>query len=161
VLRGIFGQKRDEVPGDWRKLHEELRDLYSSPSLIKIVKSRRMRCVGHLARMGEKRNAYRLLVGKPERNRPLGRLKYGLLDNIKMVRLVVMDWIGLPHDREQRKALVKKEMNPLVSMQYRKVPGQLHNWQLYRDGLSCMTFNAKFPANLYSSVKRSPFIIRT
>jgi hypothetical protein len=65
VLRRIFGPKRDEVTGGWRKLHnEELRDLYSSPSIIRIMKSRRMRWAGHVAQMGEKRNAYRLLVGK-------------------------------------------------------------------------------------------------
>jgi hypothetical protein len=74
VLRRIFGPKRDEVTGEWRKLHnEELRDLYSSPSIIRIIKSRRMRWAGHVARMGDKRNAYRLLVGKPEVKRPLGR----------------------------------------------------------------------------------------
>jgi hypothetical protein len=68
LLRRIFGPKRDEVTGEWRKLHnEELRDLYSSRSIIRIIKSRRMRWAGHVARMGEKRNAYRLLVGKPER----------------------------------------------------------------------------------------------
>jgi hypothetical protein len=67
VLRKIFGPKRDEVTGGWRKLHNgELRDLYSSPSIITVIKSRRMRWAGHVARMGEKRTAYRLLVGKPE-----------------------------------------------------------------------------------------------
>jgi hypothetical protein len=67
VLRRIFGTKRDEVTGEWRKLHnEELRDLYSSSSVIRIIKSRRMRWACHAARMGEKRKAYRLLVGKPE-----------------------------------------------------------------------------------------------
>jgi hypothetical protein len=74
VLRKIFGLKRDEVTGEWRKLHnEELSDLYSSPStsIIRIIKSRRMRWAGHVARMGKKRNAYRLLVGKPEGKRPL------------------------------------------------------------------------------------------
>jgi hypothetical protein len=65
VLRRIFGPKRDEVTGEWRKLHnEELRDLYSSPTIIIIIKSRRMRWAGHVARIGEKRNAYRLLVGR-------------------------------------------------------------------------------------------------
>jgi hypothetical protein len=73
VLRRIFGPKMDEVTEEWRKFHnEELRDLYSSSSIIRIIKSRRMRWAGHLARM-EKRNAYRLLMGKPEGKRPLGR----------------------------------------------------------------------------------------
>jgi hypothetical protein len=66
VLRRISGPKRDEVTGEWRKLHNKLRDLYSSPSIITTIKSRRMRWAGHVARMGEKRNAYRLLVKKPE-----------------------------------------------------------------------------------------------
>jgi hypothetical protein len=80
VLRR-FGPKRDEVTGGWRKLHnEELRDLYSSPSIIRIIKSRRMRWVGHVARMGENRNVYRLLVGKPEGRRPRRRW----VDNIKV-----------------------------------------------------------------------------
>jgi hypothetical protein len=74
VLRRIFGPKRDQVTGGWRKLHnKELYYLYSSPSIIRIIKSRRMRWAEHVARMGEKRNAYRLLVGKPEGKRPLGR----------------------------------------------------------------------------------------
>jgi hypothetical protein len=75
VLRRIFEPKRDKVTGEWRKLHnEELHDMYSSPNIIKIMKSRRrMKWAGHAARMGEKRNAYRLLMGKPEVERPLGR----------------------------------------------------------------------------------------
>jgi hypothetical protein len=74
VLRRTLGPKRDEVTGEWRKLHnKELRDLYSSPSIIRIIKSRRMRWAGHVARMGEKINAYRLLVAKAEGKRPLGR----------------------------------------------------------------------------------------
>jgi hypothetical protein len=74
VLRRIFAPKRDEVTGEWRKLHnEELHNLYSSPNIIRMIKSRRMRWAGHVARMGEKRNAYRILVGKPEGRRPLGR----------------------------------------------------------------------------------------
>jgi hypothetical protein len=73
LQRRIFGPKRDEVTGEWRKLHnEELDDLYSSLSIIRIMKARRMRGAGHVARMGEKRNAYRLLAGEQERKRPLG-----------------------------------------------------------------------------------------
>jgi hypothetical protein len=85
VLRRIFGSKRDEVTGGWRKLHnEELHNSYSSPSIVRIIKSRRMRWVGHVARMGEKRNEYRLLVRKPEGKRPIGRPRRRLIDNIKM-----------------------------------------------------------------------------
>jgi hypothetical protein len=74
VLRGIFGPKRDEVTGEWSKLHSgELHNLYSSPDIIRQIKSRRMRWAGHVARMGEGRNVYRVLVGKPERKRPLER----------------------------------------------------------------------------------------
>jgi hypothetical protein len=85
VLRRIFGPKRDEVTGGRRKLHnEELRDLYSSPSIIRIIRSRRMRWAVSVAQMGEKRNAYRLLVGKPEGKRPLGRPKRMWVDNNKI-----------------------------------------------------------------------------
>jgi hypothetical protein len=85
VLRRIFGPKRDEVTGEWRKLHnEELRDLYSSPSIIRIIKWRRIGWAGHVAQMGEKRHAYRLLVGKPEGKRPLGRPNRMWVDNIRM-----------------------------------------------------------------------------
>jgi hypothetical protein len=86
VLRRIVGPKRNEVTGEWRKLHnEELRDLYSSPSIlvIRIITSRRMRWE-HVARMGEKKNAYRLLAGKPEGRRPLGRPRRRWMDNIRM-----------------------------------------------------------------------------
>jgi hypothetical protein len=111
VLRRIFGPKRDEVTGEWRKLHnEELRDLYSSPSVIGIIKSRRMRWAGHVARMGKKRNAYRLLVGKPEGKRPLGRPRRRWVDNIRMdlgeVGWSDVDWIGLDQDRNSWRALV-------------------------------------------------------
>jgi hypothetical protein len=76
VPRRIFGPKRDEVTGEWRKLHnEELRDLYSSPSIIRITKSRKMRWAGYVARMGEKRNVYRLLVEKPEGKRKTRKTK--------------------------------------------------------------------------------------
>jgi hypothetical protein len=80
----IFGPKRDEVTGGWRKLHNELHNLYSLPSIISIIKSRRMRWAGHVARMEEKRNVYRILVGKPEGKRPLGRPRRRWMDNIKM-----------------------------------------------------------------------------
>jgi hypothetical protein len=74
VLRRIFGRKRDEVTGEWRKLHnEELHNLYSSPNIIRLIKSRRMRWVGHVARMGEETKMYKVLVGKPEGKRPLER----------------------------------------------------------------------------------------
>jgi hypothetical protein len=83
VLRRIFGPKRDEVTGGWRKLHnEDLHNLYSSPSIIRMMKSRRMRCVGHVAGIREKRNACRILVAKPEAKRPLGRSRRRWADNI-------------------------------------------------------------------------------
>jgi hypothetical protein len=95
VLRTIFGLKRDEVKESWTKLHnEELYNLYSLPSIIKMIKSRRMTWAGHVARMGAKRNAYRILVGKPERKRPLGRLRHKWVNNIKM-DLGVVGWYGL------------------------------------------------------------------
>jgi hypothetical protein len=104
VLRRIFGPKGDGVTRGWRKLYnEELLNFYSSPSIIRIIKSRRMRWAGHVARIGEKRNVYRLLVGKPEGNRPLGRLSHRWMDNIKMdlleIGLNVLDWISLSQDR--------------------------------------------------------------
>jgi hypothetical protein len=116
VLRRIFGPKRDGVTGRWRKLHnEELHNLYSSPNIIRIIKSRRMRWVGHVAPMGEKRNMYRLLVPKPERKRPLGRPRRRWIDDIKMglleIGLSVVDWIGLAQDRYRWRALVNSVMN--------------------------------------------------
>jgi hypothetical protein len=116
VLRRIFGPKGDGVPGGWRKLHnEELHNLYSSPSIIRIINSRRMRWAGHVARMGEKTNVYRLLVGKPERKRSLGRPRSRWMDNIKKdileIGLNVVDWIGLAQDRYRWRALVNSVMN--------------------------------------------------
>jgi hypothetical protein len=115
VLRRIFGPKRDEMMGGWRKPHnEELHDLYCSPSIVRIIKSRRMRWAGHLARIGEKRNVYRLLVGKPEGKIPLRRPRWWV-DNIKMDLLQIgwdsMDWIGLAQDRDKWRALVNVVMN--------------------------------------------------
>ena len=96
VLRRLFGPKRDEVTGEWRKLHnEELRDLYYLPNIVRVVKSRRMRWAGHVARMGEGIGVYRVLLRKPERKRPLGRLRRRWEDNIKMdLREVGGDGVG-------------------------------------------------------------------
>jgi hypothetical protein len=98
VLRRIFGPKRDEVTGEWRKLHsEELHNLYSSPNTSRHVKSRRMRWARHVAHMGEERKMYKVLVGKPEGKRPLGRPRHRWEDGIRMdlgeTGLGV--WIGL------------------------------------------------------------------
>ena len=85
LLRRIFGPRRDEVTGEWRRLHnEELNDLYCSPNMVRVIKSRRMRRVGHVAHMGEVRGVYRVLLGKPEGRRPLGRTKNRWEDNIMM-----------------------------------------------------------------------------
>jgi hypothetical protein len=85
VLRRIFGPKRDEVTREWRKLHsEKLNDLYSSPNIFRVIKSRRMRWAEHVACMGERKGVYRVLLGKPERKRPHGRPKRRWKDNIKM-----------------------------------------------------------------------------
>jgi hypothetical protein len=97
VLRRIFGTKRDEVTGDWRKLHnEELHNLYSSPNVIRMITSRRIRWAEHVARMMEKMNPYRILVGKPEGKRPLGRTRRTWMDNIEIdLKRDRMGWYGL------------------------------------------------------------------
>ncbi|KAJ4441271.1 hypothetical protein ANN_11125 [Periplaneta americana] len=116
VLRKIFGVKRDEVTGESKKLHNaELHALYSSPDIIRNVKSRRLRWAGHVARMGESRNAYRVLVGRPEEKRPLGRPRRRWEDNIKMdLREMGYDdreWINLAQDRDRWWAYVRAAMN--------------------------------------------------
>jgi len=116
VLWRIFGPKRDEVTGEWRKLHNmELNGLYSPPSIFRVIKSRRMRCAGHLARMGERIGVYRVLVRKPERKRPLGRPRRRWEDNIRMDLQEVgygdMDRIELAQDRDRWRALVNAVTN--------------------------------------------------
>ena len=116
VLRRVFWPKRDEVTGEWRKLHNvELSDLYSLPNIVRVVKSRRMRWAGHVARMGQGRGVHRVLVGKPEGKRPLGRPRRRWEDNIKMDLHEVgggcEDWMELAQDRDRWRALVSTVMN--------------------------------------------------
>jgi len=116
VLRRIFGPKRNEVQGEWRKLHnEELNDLYCSHNTIREIKSRTTRWAGNVALVGETRGAYRVWLGKPERKRPLGRPRHGWEDNIKMHLQEVgcggMKWIELAQDRDRWQELVNAVMN--------------------------------------------------
>jgi hypothetical protein len=115
VVSRICGPKR-EKDGSWRKLHnDELHDLYTSPNIVRVIKSRRMRWAGHVARMGEGRSVYRVLVGRPEGERPLGRPTRRWEDNIKMdLRDIGIDgenWIRLDQDRVQWRAFVNTVMN--------------------------------------------------
>jgi hypothetical protein len=114
VLRRIFGPRRDEVTGDWRRVHnEELNDLYSS-NIVWVIKSRRMRWAGRVARMGEERGAYRVLVAKLEGKRPMGRPRRRWVDirmNLQEVGCGYMDWIGLAQDRDRWRTLVSAVMN--------------------------------------------------
>jgi len=115
VLR-VFGPKRDEITGEWRKLHnEELSDRYSLPNIVWVVKSRRLRWAGYVARMGEGRGVHSVLVGKPGGKRPMGRPRCRWEDNIKMdvqeVGRAFGDWMGFSQDRDRWRALVSMVKN--------------------------------------------------
>jgi hypothetical protein len=116
VLRRIFGPTRNEVTGKWRKLHnEELNELYSSPNIVRVIKSRKMRWARHVARMGERIGVYRVLVGKPEGKRPIGRIRRRCEDNIKInlqkVECGGINWIDLVQDKDRWRELVNAVMN--------------------------------------------------
>ena len=111
-----MGPLRDGVTGEWRKLHnEELNDVYSSPNIVRLIKSRRMRWVGHVAHMEEGSGVHKVLVGKPEGKRPLGRPRHIWEDNIKMdlqeVGRGCGDWMELAQNRDRWRALVSTVMN--------------------------------------------------
>jgi hypothetical protein len=115
VLRRISGPRRDEVTGEWRRLHkEELNDLCSSPNIVRVIKSRRMRWAGHIGRMGEERGVYNVLVGKPKGRRPLRRPRRRWVDirmDLQEVGCGYMDLIGLAQDRDRWRTLVSAVMN--------------------------------------------------
>jgi hypothetical protein len=116
IIITVFGPRREEVTAEWRKLHnEELQNLYSSPDIIRKVKSGRMRWAGHVARMGEERKVYKVLVGKPEGKRQLGRPRRRWEDGIRMdlreIGLGGVDWIRVAQDRDRWRAVVSAVMN--------------------------------------------------
>jgi len=116
VLRIIFGTKRDDVTGEWRKLHKEkLNDLCSSPNIFRVIEPRRLRWAGHVACMGERRNAYTVFAGKPVRKRPLGIHRRRWENNINMDLQEVgcggINWIELAQDRDRWRTLVSAVMN--------------------------------------------------
>ena len=116
VFRRIFGPRRDEVMVEWRRLHNEgLNDLYTSPNIVQVIKSRRMRWARHVARMGEERGVYSVLVEKHEGRRPLGKPRRRWVDNIRMdlqeVLCGYMGWIELDQDRERWRTLMSAVIN--------------------------------------------------
>ena len=135
-----MGPKRDGVTGEWRKLHnEELISLYSSPNIVRVIKSRRMGWAGHVARMEEGRGVHKVLVGKPEVKRPLGRPRHRWEDNIKMdvqeVGRGCGDWIELGQDRNRWRALVSTVMG---SIKCGKCFDSLQNQLPSQEGLCSM-----------------------
>jgi hypothetical protein len=117
VLRTIFGPKREEVAGSWRRLHNvEFHNLHASPNVIRVIKWRRMKWAGYVARTEETRSAYKILVGTSEERRPLGRPRRTWEDNIRIDLKEIgwgdMDWIQLAQDRDQWRALGNTVMNP-------------------------------------------------
>jgi hypothetical protein len=116
ILRRIFGPKTNEVTGEWRKLYnEEFNDLYLSPSIVRVIKLKTMRCLGHIACMAEERGMYMVLVGKPEKMRPLARPRNRWEEDIKIDHKEVgcegMDWIKLAQDRDRWWALLNVVIN--------------------------------------------------
>jgi hypothetical protein len=161
VLRRILAPKRDGVKGGWRKLHnEELHNLYSSPSRIRIIKSRRMRWAGHVARMGEKRNVYRLLVGKPKGKRPLRRARHRWINNIKMdlleIGLSVVDWICLAQDRYRWRALVKAAFGFHKILRIYRVAAQLVATRLVLSSTELVSL--RLPKPVYSCFPKELFL---
>jgi hypothetical protein len=143
VLRRVFGPQRDERTGEWRKLHnEELNDLYSSPHIVRVVKSRRMRWAGHVARMGEERGVHRVLVRKPEGKSPLGRPRRRWEDNIKMDVEEVGgghgDWMELAEDMDRWRALVSMVKNLQGPLNAENFLVSCENWPASQEGLRSM-----------------------
>jgi hypothetical protein len=116
VLRRISGPKRDEIRGEWKKLHnEELHILYSSPNIFRQIKSRTARWSGHVARMGDERNVYKVLMGKPEGKKPLGRPRHrwedGIIMDIREIGCGSVEWTQLAQNSDQWQALANTVMN--------------------------------------------------
>jgi hypothetical protein len=136
-LRRIFVPKREE-DGSWRKLHnDELHSLYSSPNIVRVIKSKRMRLAGHVARMGEGRGVYRVLVGRTEGKRPLGRPRHRWEDNIKMdfreKGIDGINWIRLAQDRVQWRAFVSTVMKLELHKESRLLFDKMSDYQLFKE----------------------------
>ena len=147
VLRKIYGSKRGEVTGEWRKLHnEELNDLYSSPNVVRVIKSRRIRWLGHVARMGERRGLYRVLVGKPEGKIQFERPRHRWEDNINMdiqeVGCGGMDWIEQAQDRD-RNVAVRNTLTDIISANRVQVTEYiLTQWLIFHNNTLLVTISS-------------------